>query len=145
KVKSNVRINGIFLKEGEEVAVVNPETGSKKMDVLEDQREFDSAAVEREITSPDSNRKILEEIKKYAVEHEGRYGRFPKTLIFAVNDLPHTSHADQLVDIARDVFGRGDAFVQKITGSKTVDRPLQRIREFRNREFPGIVVTVDML
>lgn len=145
KVKSNVRINGIFLKEGEEVAVVNPETGSKKMDVLEDQREFDSVAVEREITSPDSNRKILEEVKKYALEHEERYGRFPKTLIFAVNDLPHTSHADQLVDIARDVFGRGDSFVQKITGSPTVDRPLQRIREFRNRPNPAIVVSVDML
>ena len=145
KVKSNVRLKGIFLKEGEEVGVVNPETGSKKMDVLEDERDFDSAAVERDITSPDSNRKILEEIKKYAQEHEERYGRFPKTLIFAVNDLPHTSHADQLVDIARDVFGRGDAFVQKITGSPTVDRPLQRIREFRNRPNPAVVVSVDML
>ncbi|HEV2172727.1 MAG TPA: DEAD/DEAH box helicase family protein, partial [Nitrospira sp.] len=145
KVKSNVRLKGIFLKEGEEVGVVNPETGSKKMDVLEDEREFDSSSVERDITSPDSNRKILEEIKKYALEHEGRYGRFPKTLIFAVNDLPHTSHANQLVDLARDIFGRGDAFVQKITGSPTVDRPLQRIREFRNRPNPGIVVSVDML
>src|SRR4029077_18820431 len=129
----------------EEVGVVNPETGSKKMDVLEDEREFDSASVEREITSPDSNRKILEEIKKYAVEHEERYGRFPKTLIFATNDLAHTSHADQLVDIARDVFGRGDSFAQKITGAKPVDRPLQRIREFRNRPTPAIVVSVDLM
>jgi type I restriction enzyme R subunit len=145
KVKSNVRLKGIFLKEGEEVGVVNPETGSKKMDVLEDERDFDSASVERDITSPDSNRRILDEIKKYALEHEERYGRFPKTLIFAVNDLPHTSHADQLVDIARDVFGHGDAFVQKITGSATVDRPLQRIREFRNRPNPAVVVSVDML
>jgi type I restriction enzyme R subunit len=62
-----------------------------------------------------------------------------------VNDLPHTSHADQLVDLGRDIFGRGDSFVQKITGSATVDRPLQRIREFRNRPNPGIVVSVDML
>ena len=124
---------------------MNPETGSKKMDILEDEREFDSSSVERDITSPDSNRKILEEIKKHALEHEERYGRSPKTLIFAANDLPHTSHADQLVDLARDVFGRGDAFVQKITGSPTVDRPLQRIREFRNRPNPGIVVSVDML
>ena len=60
------------------------------------------------MTSPDSNRKILEELKKYALEHEVRYGRFPKTLIFAANDLSHTSHADQLVDTARDVFGRGE-------------------------------------
>jgi type I restriction enzyme R subunit len=45
----------------------------------------------------------------------------------------------------REEFGKGDAFVQKITGSPNVDRPLQRIREFRNRPNPGIVVTVDML
>jgi type I restriction enzyme R subunit len=47
------------------------------------------------------------------------------------------------VDIARDVFGQGDSFVQKITGR--VDRPLQRIREFRNRPEPHVVVSVDML
>jgi hypothetical protein len=85
----------------------------------------------------------LEEVRQYAAAHEAETGRFPKTLIFAVNDLPHTSHADQLVDIARDVFGHGEAFVGKITGR--VDRPLQRIREFRNRPNPKVVVTVDLL
>ena len=145
KVNSNVRLHGMFLKEGEQVAVINPQSGAQTMDRLEDERQFDSSQVERDITSPDSNRKILEEIKKYALEHEQRYARFPKILIFAANDLPHTSHADQLVDTARDVFGRGDSFVQKITGSPTVDRPLQRIREFRNRPNPAIVVSVDML
>ncbi|HEV8715064.1 MAG TPA: DEAD/DEAH box helicase family protein [Candidatus Binatia bacterium] len=144
-IKSNVRMQGVFLKEGEQVSVVDPETGNKKLDEMEDERQFDSAEVEEKVTSPDSNGKILQEVKKYALQHEDQYGRLPKILIFAVNDLPHTSHADQLVDIARDVFGRGDAFVQKITGSPTVDRPLQRIREFRNRTEPGIAVTVDML
>jgi len=145
KLRSDVRVNGIFLEEGEQVGTVDPETGSEAMDQLEDERAFDTTEIERKVTSPHSNRMILEEIKKYALQHEERHGRFPKTLIFAVNDLPHTSHADQLVNIARDVFGRGDSFVQKITGSPTVDRPLQRIREFRNRKLPGIVVTVDML
>ena len=145
KLSSEVRINGIFLDEGEEVGIIHPETGSETMDQLEDERVFETTEIEHKVTSPHSNRMILEEIKKYALQHEERYGRFPKTLIFAVNDLPHTSHADQLVDIARDLFGRGDSFVQKITGSPTVDRPLQRIREFRNRKLPGIVVTVDML
>jgi len=144
-VSSDVRMKGIFLKEGEEVGIVNAETGAKQLDLLEDERQFDTKEIEEKVTSPDSNRKIMEEIRKYALEHQERYGRMPKTLIFAANDLPHTSHADQLVDIARDVFGRGDSYVQKITGSKTVDRPLQRIREFRNRPEPGIVVTVDML
>jgi type I restriction enzyme R subunit len=145
RIKSNVRMNGIFLKEGEEVGIINPESGAKKLDQLEDERQFDITQIERDITAPESNRKILEEIKKYALEHEQQTGRFPKILIFASNDLPHTSHSDQLVDLARDVFGHGDAFVQKITGSPTVDRPLQRIREFRNRPNPAIVVSVDML
>lgn len=144
KIDSGVRMNGLFLKEGEQVGVVDPETGREALDALEDERAYDSASVEREVTSPDSNRKIIEEVARYAAGHEKATGHFPKTLIFAVNDLPHTSHAEQLVTTCRQVFGRGDAFVQKITGTVT-DRPLQRIREFRNRPQPGVVVTVDML
>ncbi|MFY9749139.1 MAG: type I restriction-modification enzyme R subunit C-terminal domain-containing protein, partial [Methanoregula sp.] len=140
---SNVRMNGIFLQAGEQVGMINASSGAQSFDNMEDERQFDTTEVERSITSPDSNRKILSEIRKYAEEHEQRFGRFPKILIFAVNDLSHTSHADQLVDIARDVFGKGDSFVQKITGK--VDRPLQHIREFRNRPMPAVVVTVDML
>jgi type I restriction enzyme R subunit len=142
-VHSEVHLNGVFLQEGEQVGVVDPETGVRQMDLLEDERQFDASDVERKITAPAVTRQILAELRTYADEHQARYGRFPKTLIFAINDLPHTSHADALVNAARDVFGRGDGFVQKITGR--ADRPLQRIREFRNRQEPGVVVTVDML
>ncbi len=143
KLKSNVRIEGVFLKEGEAVDYIDPETGADQRDHLEDERAFQTGELEKSITSPDSNRKILEEIKKYADAHIEKYGRFPKTLIFAANDVPHVSHADQLVKTAREVFGRGESFVQKITGKS--DRPLQAIREFRNRPEPGIVVSVDLL
>jgi type I restriction enzyme R subunit len=143
KLKSNVRMNGVFLNEGEEVGLVNTTSGTEQRDYLEDERKFEAPEVEEKVTSPDSNLKIVTELKKYADEHKGHYGRFPKTLIFAGNDLPHVSHADQLVNVCRDVFGEGDSFVQKISGR--VDRPLQRIREFRNRPAPGIVVTVDLL
>ena len=143
RVKSDVRMNGVFLREGEQVDHVDPDSGARQLDLLEDERAFDAAQVERAITAPDSNRRILVELKKYADAQDAETGRFPKTLIFAANDLPHTSHADQLVDLARDVFGQGDAFVSKITGR--VDRPLQKIREFRNRPNPKIVVTVDLL
>jgi type I restriction enzyme, R subunit len=142
-IRSNIRMNGVFLQEGEQVDQVDVETGVRQLDLLDDDRSFEAPDVERKVTAPDSNRKILVELKQYAEEHERQTGRFPKTLIFAANDLPHTSHADQLVDLARDIFGRGEAFVAKITGR--VDRPLQRIREFRNRPKPGVVVTVDLL
>lgn len=144
-IASEVRMNGAFLKEGEEVGLIDPTTGKERRDELEDERTFASEDIEKRITAPDSNRKIIEEIAQYAYSHEKETGRFPKILIFAVNDVAHTSHADQLVRICRDVFKQGDDFVQKITGNPNVDRPLQRIREFRNRPNPKVVVTVDML
>ncbi|QUS60555.1 type I restriction-modification enzyme R subunit C-terminal domain-containing protein [Synechocystis sp. PCC 7338] len=142
-IDSNVRINGTFLRQGEVVGVIDPESGAKSYEQLEDEREFSTTDIERKITSPDSNRKIVEEIARYAQQHEEETGRFPKILIFAANDLNHTSHADQLVTICKEVFGQGDDFVQKITGK--VDDPLKKIREFRNRPEPKIAVTVDLL
>jgi type I restriction enzyme R subunit len=145
KLRSGVRMQGAFLKQGEHVGIIDPATGQETYDELEDERAFPSEEIEKKITAPDSNRKIIKEIAKHAYEHEQQYGRFPKILIFAVNDLPHISHCDQLVTICREEFGQGDDFVQKITGSPSVDRPLQKIREFRNRPKPKIVVSVDML
>lgn len=143
RVRSDVRMNGVFLHKGEQVDQVDHDSGARQLDLLEDERAYDASKVEREITAPDSNRKVLAEVRKYAEAHEAETGRFPKTLIFAANDLPHVSHADQLVELAKDVFGRGESFAGKITGR--VDRPLQKIREFRNRPNPKIVVTVDLL
>ncbi len=127
-------MNGVFLKKGSRSirSTRRPAPAARPAGRRARLRRHEGRAQDH---GPDSNRKILEEIKRYAEEHEQESGRFPKTLIFAVNDLPHTSHADQLVDQARDIFGRGEAFVAKITGR--VDRPLQRIREFRNRPNPG--------
>jgi len=145
KIKSDVHVNGAFLKEGELVGEIDTETGAEQLDNLEDEREFGASEIEEKITAPDSTKKILNAFKKYTDEHENKYGRFPKTLIFAVNDMSHVSHADEVVRTCKEIFGKGDDFVMKITGSPTVDRPLQKIRQFRNRPEPKIVVTVDML
>lgn len=145
KIESGIKLKGITIKAGEEIENIDPTSGVQQLDLLEDEKHYETTELERVVTSPDSNRKIIQEYAKYALEQEKDLGRFPKTLIFADNDLPHTSHSDQIVDICRDIFGRGDSFVQKITGSPTVDRPLKRIKEFRNRPDPHIVVTVDML
>ncbi len=144
-VNSDVLMNGAFLKEGEQVGIIDTQTGREQIDQLEDERVFTSTEIEEKITAPDTNRKLVEELKNYAEAFERDRGHFPKTLIFAANDLPMISHADRLVAICKEVFNRGDDFVAKITGSPTVDRPLQKIKEFRNRPTPKIVVTVDML
>ena len=145
KIKSGVRMKGVFLKPGEHVGIIDTDTGEETYDELEDEREFATTEIEQKVTAPDSNRKIIQEIATHAYRHQEETGRFPKILIFAANDLPHTSHCDQLVQICKEEFGQGDDFVKKITGSPSVDRPLQKIREFRNRPNPKIAVTVDML
>jgi len=144
-IQSDITLRGVFLKEGEEVGLVNTHTGQLKFETLEDERELPAPTTEIDWSAPDRNRKIVQEIRKYLSEQEKQFGHFPKTLIFAQNDIEHISHCDQLVEVLRREFNRGEDFVQKITGSPSVDRPLQRIREFRNRQNSGIVLTVDML
>lgn len=144
-IESQVTLQGTFLRPGEAVALQDRETGALRYEELEDERELPPSDLDTQWAAPDRDRKVVGEVVAYLLRQEQERGHFPKTLIFAHNDLPHVSHADRLVELLRDTLRRGDAFVQKITGSPTVDRPLQRIREFRNRPAPGVVVTVDML
>src|SRR5438477_317343 len=46
KLRSDVRLQGVFLREGETVSVVNPDDGSEQLDQLEDQRDFEVTDVE---------------------------------------------------------------------------------------------------
>jgi type I restriction enzyme, R subunit len=52
----------------------------------------------------------------------------PKTLIFAKDD----SHADDIVKIVREEFGKGNDFCQKITYRTTGAKPQELIQKFRN-------------
>ena len=144
-IHSEITMHGHFLKEGEEVGMRDTATGQLRFEQMEDERQLPAETLERDWTAPDRDRRIVEEIARFLEKQEPEWKRFPKTLVFADNDLPHRSHADQLVTLFRERLQRGDDFVQKITGSPSVDRPLRRIRQFRNRPEPGVVVTVDLL
>src|SRR5665213_295265 len=52
KLKSDVRLKGVFLREGESIQVIDPDNGNEKLDQLEDERSFDSSDLERTVTSP---------------------------------------------------------------------------------------------
>src|SRR4029079_10875881 len=62
-IRSNIRMTGLFLKQGEQVGLVDTTSGSEKLDLLEDERAYDTTEIERKVTSPDSNRKVIEELK----------------------------------------------------------------------------------
>ncbi len=65
----------------------------------------------------------------------------PKTLVFCKDD----AHAEDVVGIIREEFGRGNTFAQKITYRTTGRKPADLIQEFRNSYDPRIAVTVDMV
>ena len=65
----------------------------------------------------------------------------PKTLIFAKDD----SHAEDIVQIVREEFGKGNDFAQKITYRTTGAKPEDLLASFRNSYNPRIAVTVDMI
>jgi type I restriction enzyme R subunit len=65
----------------------------------------------------------------------------PKTLIFAKDD----SHADDIVQVVREVFGKGNQFATKITYRAKDGKADDLLQAFRNSMYPRIVVTVDMI
>ena len=65
----------------------------------------------------------------------------PKTLIFAKDD----HHAEEIVTLAREVFGRGNDFAKKITYKVGAKFAEELINRFRNDFKPRIAVTVDMI
>ena len=72
------------------------------------------------MVNPSQIRKVIQEMKR-AVEQEIFPNRqeAPKTLIFAKTD----SHADDILQIVREVYGQGNAFCRKVT--YTAGRPGQ--------------------
>ncbi|OIJ66185.1 hypothetical protein WN71_019995 [Streptomyces mangrovisoli] len=63
----------------------------------------------------------------------------PKTLVFAKND----NHAEEIVEVVRDVFGKGNDFCVKITSAAR--NAAERLAAFRNLPELRIAVTVDMI
>ena len=56
KLRSEVRMNGVFLEEGEHVGIVNTENGVEHLDLLEDERKFEAPEVDRTPTAGFSKR-----------------------------------------------------------------------------------------
>jgi type I restriction enzyme, R subunit len=130
---------GISFDPGEEVNIVDPRTGQIDLFNLEDQVDFEIAEFNKKVYTRPFNRAVAE-----AVARECPPDQPGKTLLFAARD----DHADILVEELRaalaDLYGpQPHDLVEKITGS--VDKPLERIKMFKNDPRPKYVVTVDLL
>ena len=116
--------------------------------VLADDLDYTPADLDRSVVVPDQIRTILRTYRD-VVQTELFPGRtlVPKTLIFAKDD----SHAEDIVHLCREVFGKGNDFCKKITyqakhpvtGKPAKSKEL--IREFCLSPTLRIAVTVDMI
>jgi type I restriction enzyme, R subunit len=116
------------------------QTRKKRWAETEDETAYTSRDLDRSVVNPSQIRQVLQAMKT-AVETRLFPARreVPKTLIFAKTD----SHADDIVQMVREVYGQGNAFCRKVTYSeKDPDAVLQA---FRNDYHPRIAVTVDMI
>ena len=130
---------GISFEAGEEVNILDPRTGQIDLFDLDDQVDFEVAEFNKKVYTRAFNRAVAD-----AIARECPPGERGKTLLFAARD----DHADILVEELRaaltEEYGpQPHDLVEKITGS--VDRPLDRIKAFKNDPRPKYVVTVDLL
>jgi type I restriction enzyme R subunit len=103
---------------------------------------YDPNELDRRVVAPDQIRTTIRTFRdRLPVDIFPGRREVPKTLIFAKDD----SHAEDIVEIVRDEFGRGNAFCQKITYKVTAANPRDLIQAFRNQYEPRIAVTVDMV
>jgi type I restriction enzyme R subunit len=119
-----------------------------RAEVLADDLDYTPEDLDRSVVVPDQIRTVLRAYRD-VVQTELFPGRtlVPKTLIFAKDD----SHAEDIVHLCREVFGKGNDFCKKITyqakhpvtGKPVKGRDL--IKEFCNSTMPRVAVTVDMI
>jgi type I restriction enzyme R subunit len=94
------------------------------------------------VQTPDQIRTVVRTLRdNWQADLFPQRQELPKTLVFAKDD----NHAEKIVEILREEFGRGNEFAQKITYKTTGTSPEQLIKDFRTGYYPRVAVTVDMI
>lgn len=147
RIKTQVTENGGAILEGERLKEETRYTGEVKTVSSKEARTYTNKELNRSIINPAQIKLILSTYKDVVYkelfndpQREPNMDYLPKTLIFALNE----AHATNIVQIAKEVFGRDDdRFVQKITYSAGDSNEL--IRQFRNDKDFRIAVTCTLV
>jgi type I restriction enzyme R subunit len=167
RIKTEITQGGSKVEAGFYVDKRDRQTRKVRWEQLDEVLAYTAADLDRDVVATDQIRTVLTTFrdKVFTEMFPGR-ADLPKTLIFAKDD----THADDIVRICREVFGKGNDFCQKITyrtgfvrivemkpqpdGSEveaiTWKRasslsPDEILSAFRNSYNPRIAVTVDMI
>ena len=142
RIRTRISEAGSKVEAGLSVQIQERDTRKKRWEQLDDDFEYDPNQLDRDVVAPDQIRTLIKTFKErlFTEIFPGRTW-VPKTLIFAKDD----AHAENIVEIVREEFGKGNDFAQKITYRTTGAKPKDLINEFRTSPMPRIAVTVDMI
>ena len=169
RIKTKVTEQGATIAGGTDVYVDRRHklTRRERLALLEQDLTYSAEQLDRDVVAVDQLRTVLEQFRdKLLPEAFAGRREVPKTLVFAKDD----SHADDIMRIAREVFGESNEFCQKITYRTGFTKRTQKVRHadggesevtdwvktssltpdeilgnFRNSFHPRIAVTVDMI
>ena len=141
EIETDITRNGAELKAKEWVDHRDRQTRKKRWSETEADTAYSGKELDRSVVNPSQIRQVIQAMKT-AVETQIFPARkeTPKTLIFAKTD----SHADDIINLLREVYGQGNAFCKKVTYRATEDAD-SILSSFRNDYNPRIAVTVDMI
>ncbi|MDP9356139.1 MAG: DEAD/DEAH box helicase family protein [Chloroflexota bacterium] len=166
RIRTRVTEAGSVVEAGDWVDRRDRASRAVRWEQLDDDLTYEAAALDRDVVALDQIRTVVRTFKDKLFREifPGRT-EVPKTLIYAKDD----SYADDIVQIVRQEFGRGNDFCQKITYKTGTARVVSRetlpdgtehevttfkssgvkaedlLSSFRNSYDPRIVVTVDMI
>ena len=140
RIRTEISENGASIEAGTIVPMVDRRTRMERLESLDESVDYTHKQLDRAVTSKSQIRTVLETYRDllFTDIFPGR-SVVPKTLIFAKDD----AHAEEIVVIVRQVFGKGNEFAAKITYAARNAK--QQLQAFRTSPQLRIAVTVDMI
>ena len=142
RIRTEITEQGSTIDAGIVTQFRDRQTRRTRWEKLDEDLTYAAGQLDRAVVARDQIRTVLETFRDrlFTEIFPGR-SEVPKTLIFAKDD----AHADEIVQIVREVFGKGNDFAAKITYKATGKKADELIAAFRNSYNPRIAVTVDMI
>lgn len=140
RIRTEISEQGSVIEAGTIVPKVDRRTRKERLETLDEDLAYTTGQLDRAVTSKSQIRTVLDTFRDrlFTEIFPGR-STVPKTLIFAKDD----AHAEEIVTTAREVFGKGNDFVAKITYNAR--DPKRQLQAFRTSPTLRIAVTVDMI
>jgi type I restriction enzyme, R subunit len=134
RIRTEITEHGSTVEAGLVTGFRDRQTRALRWEQLDDEVTYGAEALDRAVVAEDQIRTVIKTFRErlFTEIFPGRTD-VPKTLIFAKDD----SHADDIVRILREEFGKGEDFAVKITYRTTGGRTDELLAAFRNSYNPA--------